>query len=186
MGVDQLVAPLFCWSFPLGVGDMATLNDTLKRYRMAFVLVLTLLVCLAFVALIRNFLLAVLMAVVFSAVLHPVYRRVRVITRARPAPTSGMVLVLMLVAVGIPLIALGSLVGAEALAISKAVSPWLQSQIRGDGILAFQFRPGCPLVMISSRTRHSLLRNWAKRPVGPGSSCSTVFAMCRAGPLPSS
>jgi len=123
---------------------MATPNDTVKRYRMAFVLVLTLLVCLAFVALIRNFLLAVLMAVVFSAVLHPVYRRVRVITRARPAPTSGMVLVLMLVAVGIPLIALGSLVGAEALAISKAVSPWLQSQIRGDGILTFQFPAWMP------------------------------------------
>lgn len=112
--------------------------DALRRYRMAFVLVLTILVCLAFAALIRNFLLAVLMAVVFSAVLHPVYRWVRAMTRARPAATSGMVMVLLLVAVGIPLVALGGLVAAEALAINKAVSPWLQSQIRGDGVLAFQ------------------------------------------------
>lgn len=110
-----------------------------KRYRTAFILILTLVVCLAFAALIRNFLIAVLMAVVFSALLHPVYRRVRAITRARPAVISGLVMLLVLVAVGIPLVALAGLVAAEALAMSKAISPWLQSQIRGDGALAFQF-----------------------------------------------
>jgi len=105
---------------------------------MAFVLILTLVMCLAFAALIRNFLIAVLMAVVFSALLHPLYRRVRAITRARPAVTSGLVMVLVLVAVGIPLVALAGLVASEALAMSKAVTPWLQGQIKGGGVLAFQ------------------------------------------------
>lgn len=123
---------------------MSELEAAHKRYRMAFVLILTLVVCLAFAALLRNFLLAVLMAVVFSALLHPVYRRVRALTRARPAATSGMVMVIVLVAVGIPLIALGSIVAGEALVMSKAISPWLQGQIRGDGALAFQIPAWIP------------------------------------------
>lgn len=119
-------------------------DETHKRYRSAFILILTLVVCLAFATLIRNFLIAVLMAVVFSALLHPVYRRVRAVTRARPAVTSGLVMLLVLVAVGIPLVALAGLVAAEALNMSKAISPWLQSQIRGDGALAFQFPAWLP------------------------------------------
>lgn len=119
-------------------------EDAHKRYRMAFVLVLTLVVCFAFASLIRNFLLAVLMAVVFSALLHPVYRRVRAITRARPAVTSALVILIVLVAVGIPLVAVAGLVATEALTMSKAVSPWIQGQLRGDGALAFQLPAWIP------------------------------------------
>lgn len=111
---------------------------------MAFVLVLTLVVCIAFATLIRNFLLAVLMAVVFSALLHPIYRRVQAVTHTHPAVTSGLVMIMVLVAVGIPLVALGSLVAAEALEMSKAVAPWLENQIRGGGALAFQIPTWVP------------------------------------------
>ena len=107
-------------------------------------LILTLVVCFAFASLIRNFLLAILMAVVFSALLHPVYRRVRAITHARPAVTSGLVMLIALVAVGIPLVAVAGLVASEALAMSKAVSPWIQGQLRGDGALAFQLPTWIP------------------------------------------
>lgn len=123
---------------------MSTSDDAHRKYRTAFVLIITLVVCLAFATLIRNFLIAVLMAVVFSALLHPLYRRVRRVTRTRPAVTSGLVMVLVLIAVGIPLVALTGLVAAEALAMSKAVTPWLQSQIRGDGALAFQIPTWVP------------------------------------------
>ena len=107
-------------------------------------LVMTVAVVIAFAALIRNFLLAVLVAVVFSAVLHPFYRRVRVWTRTRPAIASALVMLILLFAVGIPLLALGGLVAGEALAISKAVSPWLQQQFRGEGALAFQIPAWVP------------------------------------------
>ncbi|MDE0779402.1 MAG: AI-2E family transporter [Alphaproteobacteria bacterium] len=119
-------------------------EETHKRYRMAFVLILTLVVCLALAALIRDFLLAVLMAVVFSALLHPVYRRVRAVTRARPSVTSGLVMLIVLVAVGIPLLVVAGLVAAEALGISKAVSPWIQGQLRGESALGFKLPTWLP------------------------------------------
>ncbi len=123
---------------------MSKQDDVHRNYRTAFVLVMTLVVVLAFATLIRNFLLAVLVAMVFSALLHPFYRRVRAWTRTRPMVASGLVMVILVVAVGIPLLALGGLVAAEALAISKAVSPWLQQQFRGDGALAFQIPDWVP------------------------------------------
>ncbi len=97
-----------------------------------FVLALTILVVVGFGALIRNFLLAVLMAVIFSGVLHPFYRRVRVGLRLRPALASGVTIVIVVIAVGIPLVAVAGLVGTEALAISKAVSPWLREHLGGE------------------------------------------------------
>ncbi len=123
---------------------MSSPDEVHKRYRAAFVLVLTLIVVIAFGALIRNFLLAVLMAVVFSGLLHPIYRRVRVTLRSRPSVASGLTIVLAVIAIGIPLVAVAGLVAGEALTISKAVSPWLQGQLRGDGALAFSLPEWLP------------------------------------------
>ena len=47
------------------------------NYRKAFVLMLTLAVCVAFAILIKGFLLAVLLAAIFSTLLHPVYLRLQ-------------------------------------------------------------------------------------------------------------
>ncbi|MBO6784434.1 MAG: AI-2E family transporter [Alphaproteobacteria bacterium] len=99
---------------------------------------MTLAVVIAFAALIRNFLLAVLVAVVFSAHLLLFSRGVGGGPPPRPAVASGLVIVIMLIAVGIPLLALGGLVASEALEISRAVSPWIQQQFRGGGALAFR------------------------------------------------
>jgi len=139
-----------------------------KRYRTAFVLILTLVVCFAFASLIRNFLIAVLMAVVFSALLHPVYRRVRALTRARPAVISGLVMLLVLIAVGIPLLALTTLVAAEALAMSKAISPWLQSQIRADGALAFQLPAWIPFSADLDRYKTQIIAKLGEAAGGAG------------------
>lgn len=116
---------------------MAVKPRSKEGYRLAFILGLTAAVVVAFGALIHTFLLAVLMAVVFSGLLHPFYRRVRVTLRCRPSIASGLTIVIAVIAIGIPLIAMAGLVAGEALTISKAVSPWLQGQLRGDGVLAF-------------------------------------------------
>ena len=103
---------------------------------MAFVLILTLAVGVAFVVLIRDFVIAVIMAVIFSALLHPVYRRTRGWLRTGPALTSAIVLFFLLIAIGVPIFAFAGLVAAEALAVSEAVQPWLRDQLSDDGALA--------------------------------------------------
>ena len=114
------------------------------RYRMAFVLVLTVAVSLAFIALIRNFVLAVLLAAVFSALLHPVYGWARRKLRTGPSVTSAIVIFFLLIAIGIPVFAFAGIVAAEALTVSEAVQPWLREQIYGNGGAAFRLPDWLP------------------------------------------
>jgi predicted PurR-regulated permease PerM len=114
------------------------------NYRKAFVLMLTLAVCVAFAILIKGFLLAVLLAAIFSTLLHPVYLRLQRFLHAGPAVTSGLVIFILAIAIGIPLFALAGLAAAEALAVSEAVSPWLREHIYDGGALAFKLPAWLP------------------------------------------
>ncbi|MEL0143666.1 MAG: AI-2E family transporter [Alphaproteobacteria bacterium] len=147
---------------------MSEHDDLNRNYRTGFVLVMTLVVIIAFATLIHNFLLAVLMAVVFSALLHPLYRRARGWTRTRPSVASGLVIVILLFAVGIPLVAIGSLVAGEALTISKAVTPWLQEQLRGDGALAFQLPAWMPFAAEIEPYRNQIFSRLGEAAGGAG------------------
>ncbi len=123
---------------------MAESSPAEKRYRMAFVLILAVGVGLAFVTLTRNFLLAVLLAAVFSALLHPLYLRARRMFRSGPAVTSAIVIFFLLIAVGVPVFAFAGIVAAEALSVSKAVEPWLRERIYDTGAPAFQLPEWLP------------------------------------------
>lgn len=123
---------------------MSDKDRTQNRFRAGFVLALTLVVTLAFAGLIRDFLLAVLMAVVFSALLHPLYRRARTRLRIHRALASGIVIVIVAISVGIPLLALAGLVASEALEISKTVSPWIENQVRSRGANALDLPAWLP------------------------------------------
>ncbi|MEP4380067.1 MAG: AI-2E family transporter [Alphaproteobacteria bacterium] len=123
---------------------MSEIEQLHKRYRAAFVLAFTIVVCLAFAGLIRNFLLAVLMAVIFSALLHPLYTKVRTGLRVHPSVASGLVIAIVATAVGIPVLAITGLVASEALAISKAVSPWIENQVRTPGSVALDLPAWLP------------------------------------------
>lgn len=115
-----------------------------SRYRMAFVLVLTLAIGAAFVALILNFVIAVLMAVVFSALLHPLYGRVRRAVRGGPALTSAIVMLFLLIAIGVPVFAFAGILAGEALSVSETVQPWLREQIGADGTAALRLPEWLP------------------------------------------
>jgi predicted PurR-regulated permease PerM len=103
------------------------------NYQKVFVLTLVLIVASAFVAMIRHFLVAVLLAAIFTAMLYPVYTRVVLAFRGRRYLASVTVLVASVLVVGLPLLALLGVVAAEALHISKAVQPWVHQQLTENG-----------------------------------------------------
>lgn len=109
-------------------------HDTLyspERYRKAFILFLVVGVTVLFVFMIRNFLIAVFMAGIFSGLLYPVYHRLLRLPglHNHPGLTSAGVLFLAFIAIGIPLAGLLSMVTAEALNISDNIVPWAKELI---------------------------------------------------------
>src|SRR5690606_32194353 len=109
-------------------------NDTLyshERYRKAFILFLVIGVTSLFIFMIRDFLIAVLLAGIFSGLLYPVYHRLLQIPglNNHPGLTSASVLLLAFIAIGIPLAGLLGMVTAEAVNISDNIVPWAKELI---------------------------------------------------------
>jgi predicted PurR-regulated permease PerM len=110
------------------------MNDTLyshERYRKAFILFLVIGVTSLFIFMIRDFLIAVLLAGIFSGLLYPVYHRLLQIPglNNHPGLTSASVLLLAFIAIGIPLAGLLGMVTAEAVNISDNIVPWAKELI---------------------------------------------------------
>ena len=100
------------------------------RFQKAFLLVLVFAVSAAFVAMIWRFLMQLLLAAIFSGVIHPIYRRVLKRLKGRRGVASFLTVSLALIVVGLPLIAVLSLVAAQAFKVTESVRPWVEEQIR--------------------------------------------------------
>jgi predicted PurR-regulated permease PerM len=92
-------------------------------------LVALVLISALFFAMIRAFLMTILMAAIFSGLAHPIYRRVVRSFRGRRGLAAGAVVIGFLVVVGVPVVGLLGLVAAQALRVSESVRPWLEEQL---------------------------------------------------------
>jgi predicted PurR-regulated permease PerM len=101
-------------------------QDSHERYRKTFILLLVIGITALFIAMIRDFLIAVLLGGIFSGLLYPVYHRLLQlpVLQNRPGITSACVLLLAFLAIGIPLTGLLGMVTAEAVNISENIVPW--------------------------------------------------------------
>jgi predicted PurR-regulated permease PerM len=100
-----------------------------ERFSRIFLVLLLVAISAAFVAMIRSFLLTILLAAIFSALAHPLYERLHRAFRGRRALASLTTLALLILVVGLPLLAVLGMVASEALHVSQAVRPWLQEQL---------------------------------------------------------
>lgn len=86
-------------------------------------------VTVAFIAVTKNFLLTILLAAIFSAMLHPVYRRVLRLFRGRAALASAVTLTVTAAIVIVPLVAFIGVLVNEAVHVSTAAVPWIEEQV---------------------------------------------------------
>jgi predicted PurR-regulated permease PerM len=99
---------------------------------------LVLLISALFLAMIRQFLIAIFLAGLFSALLRPLYRHLVVWFRGRRALASGATILLIVLIVLLPLSGLFGIVTAQAIKVSETVSPWIEQQLREpDAISGF-------------------------------------------------
>jgi predicted PurR-regulated permease PerM len=110
------------------------------RFRHAFLLLLVVAISAAFVAMVRVFLLTILLAALFSALSYPVYRRLLAWCRGRKAPAAIGTLILLLVLVMAPLLGVLGASANEALRMSETIGPRLQALVDEPGELDRRLR----------------------------------------------
>ncbi len=104
-------------------------TSTKDIYRQGFIVVLTLGLVYLFFALIRDLMVTVALAAIFSSLLYPFQEKLSRLLKGRHAAASMIVLFLSILVIGLPLFGLIAIAAREAIQISETVSPWLQQQM---------------------------------------------------------
>lgn len=97
------------------------------------VLLCALLVTAIFLAMIRQFLMPILLAGIFSSLAHPIYRQFERWFGGRRALASIVTLLLIVTGILLPLGGLLGMVTAQAIEVGQSVTPWIKEQVSRPG-----------------------------------------------------
>jgi predicted PurR-regulated permease PerM len=113
---------------------------TETRFRQAFLLLLVTAISAVFVAMIRAFLLTILLAAIFAGLSYPVYEWLLGRLRGRKALAAIATLLLLLILVMAPLLAVLGAGATEALRVTETIRPRLQQLVDQPGELDSRLR----------------------------------------------
>ena len=106
---------------------------TETRFRQAFLLLLVTAISAAFVAMIRTFLVTILLAAIFAGLSYPAYEWILVRVRGRRPLAAIATLLLLLVLVIAPLLGVLGAGASEALRVTETIGPRLQRLVDQPG-----------------------------------------------------
>jgi predicted PurR-regulated permease PerM len=101
-------------------------------------LMLVFLISAVFLAMIRHFLMALLLSGIFAALAQPVYGKLAHMLGGRQRLASLLTLLLFVLVVLLPLTGLVGIITAQALKVAQSITPWVQRQIAHPGAF-FQY-----------------------------------------------
>ncbi|NIS02401.1 MAG: AI-2E family transporter, partial [Gemmatimonadetes bacterium] len=101
-----------------------------EKFRNTFLLLLAIAISLLFFAMIRTFLVAVLLAAIVSGMSQPLYRRTLRWFRGRKAAASGLTVAVIFVVIVVPLLGFLGIVAKEAVEVSQTVRPTIEQLVR--------------------------------------------------------
>jgi predicted PurR-regulated permease PerM len=111
-----------------------------ERFHRAFLLILVVATSAAFLATIRGFLTALLLAAILAALCSPLQRRLARALRGRETAAAALTVLALVVGIVGPLVTFLTVVAAQAVDVSQAVGPWLAEHLEpsrgGAGLLA--------------------------------------------------
>ncbi len=93
------------------------------KFQKAFILLLLFIVLMGFIGMIKEFLIALVLAAIFSGLLYPLYKKILFYFKNKSALASITVLVISILAIGLPLAGLTGMVTKEAIQFSQKTSP---------------------------------------------------------------
>src|SRR6266480_1363025 len=111
------------------------------RFRSAFLILLVIAISAAFFAMVRVFLLTIVMAALFTGVAYPLYGRVVRLFGGRSRLAAIATLVVLLVVVIGPLLMVAGAVAKQALRVNETIIPRLQRMVEEPGELERRLRP---------------------------------------------
>lgn len=107
-----------------------------NRLRRVFLLVFVLGITVVFLAMIRSFLLTILLSAILTGLIYPLYTRLLPGLGGRRPLAALTTLLIGLLALAAPVVAVAYMVTAEAIRVSANVKPWIQEVAREPTALA--------------------------------------------------
>jgi predicted PurR-regulated permease PerM len=108
---------------------------SITNFRNAFLVLLVVAMSVAFIAMIRAFLLTILMAALFTGIAYPLYRRIVRAFGGRYRLAALATLLVLLVVVIAPLLSILGVAAAEAVRVNETLLPRLQAMVDEPGEL---------------------------------------------------
>ena len=105
-------------------------HDTLNK---SVLVLLVVFISALFLSMIRQFLMAVFLAGIFSALAHPVYQRLKLALRGRRHLASLLTLLLFILVILLPMAGLLAVMTAQAIKVGQSIQPWVKKQISEPG-----------------------------------------------------
>lgn len=102
------------------------------RVNRVVLLIVVIVVSAVFLAMIRHFLMVIFLAGLFSAMAQPLYRKVKQWQGGRENLASLTTLLLIVLLFLLPLTGLLGIVTAQAIKVSRSVTPWVQQQLNRE------------------------------------------------------
>ena len=116
---------------------MTDLTVDREKFRRYTLLLMVLVISIVFLFMIRGYLKALFLAVIFSAMASPLYRWIRDRIGGRKALASVLTLLALLLLVILPLSGFLGIVAAQAVEMTENVVPWVQEKIKDPESLHF-------------------------------------------------
>jgi len=95
----------------------------------SFLLLLVFFISAVFLVMIKSFLMAILLAGIFSALAYPLYQRLNKRLKGRQGLASGITIMIIIFIVLLPLSGLLGIVTTQAIKVGQTATPWVQKQL---------------------------------------------------------
>ncbi|EQB40477.1 hypothetical protein M947_01380 [Sulfurimonas hongkongensis] len=120
-------------------------TKTPNKFQQTFILLLLLIVLVGFIGMIQKFLIAIILAAIFSGLLYPLYRKTLYYLKDRSALAATSILIISILAIGFPLAALTSMVTSEAIQVSQKARPIVKEIMDNNISISQQLPEWLPL-----------------------------------------
>jgi len=133
-------------------------KETVNKWTL---LIVVFLISVVFLTMIRQFLLAIVLAGIFSALSYPMYRKFKTGLGGRRRLASAIIIILIIFVVLVPLSGLLGIVATQAVKIGSVAKPWMEQQFSKPGALS-QFLQSLPFYETIEPYRNQIIAKAGK------------------------
>ncbi|RXJ97501.1 AI-2E family transporter [Malaciobacter molluscorum] len=116
-----------------------------NKFQQAFILILLFIVLMGFIGMIKEFLVALVLAAIFAGLLYPFYNKILLYFKNRSVLAASTVIIVSILAIGFPLAILTGMITNEAIYFSQKTTPIVKEILDDKFSLSKQLPSWLPL-----------------------------------------